>query len=143
MDIAILRPVVALIAWSMVMWLWLYITRIPAMRVARIDARTLRGGTGRDLSTVLPPQVNWVADNYNHLMEQPTLFYAVAITLAIVGNGAGEGPGLWLAWAYVVLRVLHSIVQATVNRVLWRFTIFAAASLCLAALALRALLALF
>ena len=137
----ILAPIVALIAWSLVMWVWLYATRIPAMNAARIDTMNLVGGSGADLKAAIPPKAQWPADNYNHLMEQPTLFYAVALVLALLG--AGGGINLMIAWGYVGLRVLHSIVQATVNRVIVRFAIFMLATLCLAALTLHAAIQIF
>jgi hypothetical protein len=133
---AILGPVATLALWSMVMWVWMYATRIPAMRRARIDAAKMVGGTGKGLDEVLPPEVQWKAHNYNHLMEQPTIFYAVALALAI--GGMGGGLNAQIAWVYVGLRILHSLIQATVNRVMWRFGIFALASLALIALCLHA-----
>ncbi len=132
----ILQPVVALLAWTMVMWVWMYATRIPAMLAAGIDAKGMVGSTGASLRAQLPDKVSWKADNYNHLHEAPTLFYAVAIVLAIIGEGSGLNATL--AWAYVGLRVLHSIVQATVNRVALRFALFAGSSLALMALIVRA-----
>ena len=132
----ILAPVAALALWSMVMWLWMYATRIPAMQRAKIDAVNLVGGTGKSLDEVLPPEVQWKAHNYNHLMEQPTVFYAVALALAIAGMG--DGINAQLAWAYVGLRIVHSLVQATVNRVMIRFAIFALSSLALIALCIHA-----
>ncbi|MET4132322.1 hypothetical protein ABIE62_001451 [Porphyrobacter sp. MBR-155] len=137
----ILQPVVALLAWTMVMWLWMYATRIPAMNAAGIDSKNLIGGDGGSLRAKLPDTVSWKADNYNHLHEAPTLFYAVAIVLAIIGQG--DGFNTMLAWAYVALRVAHSIVQATVNRVIVRFALFALSSLVLIALILHAALAVF
>src|SRR3546814_7431055 len=95
---AILGPVATLALWSMVMWLWMYATRIPAMRRAKIDAAKMVGGTGKSLDEVLPAEVQWKAHNYNHLMEQPTVFYAVAIALAI--GGLGGGLNAQIAWAY-------------------------------------------
>ncbi|MFN4092517.1 MAG: MAPEG family protein [Brevundimonas sp.] len=139
MPYSILAPVVALVLWSMVMWLWLYATRIPAMLGAktkldpRLPKEQMLGG--------LPPRVRWKADNYNHLMEQPTLFYATALALAVAG--AGEGLNAWIAWAYVGLRVLHSLIQATVNVILVRFTVFMLASVVLVVLALRAAMVVF
>ena len=132
----ILAPIVALIAWSLVMWVWLYATRIPAMNAAKIDTMNLVGGSGADLKAAIPPKAQWPADNYNHLMEQPTLFYAVALVLALVGGGGGIN--LALAWGYVGLRVLHSLVQATVNRVIVRFAVFSLSTLCLIALTIHA-----
>ena len=133
---AILGPVAALALWSMVMWLWMYATRIPAMLRAKIDTANLVGTTGRSLDEVLPPHIQWKAHNYNHLMEQPTIFYAVALALAI--GGMGGGLNTQLAWAYVGLRIVHSLVQVTVNRVMWRFAVFVLASLALLALCLHA-----
>ena len=137
----ILQPVVALAAWTMVMWLWMYATRIPAMNKAKIDANSLVGGTGKSLDDVLPPQVQWKAHNYNHLHEAPTVFYAVALVLAITGQG--DGLNATLGWAYVGLRVLHSLIQATVNRVMVRFVVFALSSLVLIALVVHAGFAVF
>ena len=137
----ILQPVVALLAWTMVMWVWMYATRIPAMLAAGIDAKGMVGSTGASLRAQLPDKVSWKADNYNHLHEAPTLFYAVAIVLAIIGEGSGLNATL--AWAYVGLRVLHSVVQATVNRVTLRFALFAGSSLALMALIVRAGMAVF
>lgn len=133
---AILGPVVVLAVWTMVMWIWMYATRIPAMQRAKIDAARVVGTTGRTLDDVLPPQIQWKAHNYNHLMEQPTVFYAVALTLAIAGLGGGVNAQL--AWAYVGLRIIHSLIQATVNRVLFRFIAFALASIVLVILCINA-----
>ncbi len=130
MHSPILAPVVALVAWSMVVWTWMYATRLPAIRRARmrLDPNAPRG---EQMST-LPPEVRWKADNYNHLMEQPTLFYALALSLALLGRGAGAN--LALAWAYVGLRVVHSLVQATWNKIEVRFAAFFLSSLVLLAL---------
>lgn len=139
MNSPILQPVIVLVLWSMVMWLWLYATRIPAMRQARtrLDPILPR----EQVTGSLPPQVRWKADNYNHLMEQPTLFYATAVVLALAG--AGDGLNLWLAWAYIGIRIAHSLWQALVNVILVRFAIFTLGSLVLLALAVRAALAVF
>jgi hypothetical protein len=140
-GMAILQPVVALLAWTMVMWLWMYATRIPAMNKAGIDGTKLVGSDGASLRAKLPETVSWKADNYNHLHEAPTVFYAVALVLAIIGHG--EGLNALLAWAYVALRIAHSIVQATVNRVLVRFALFALSSLVLMALIFHAAIPVF
>lgn len=137
----ILKPVVALAGWTMVMWVWMYATRLPAIARAKIDTRNWVGGTGKDLDKKLPPSVQWKAHNYNHLMEQPTVFYAVALVLAI--TGAGNGASASLGWAYVGLRILHSLVQATMNKVAVRFAIFGLSSLCLIVLVARAIVAVF
>ena len=137
----ILKPVTILAAWTMLMWIWMYVTRIPAMNAAKIDSKTLVGGTGESLDKVLPPKVQWIAHNYNHLHEAPTVFYAVALVLALIGQG--DGLNAKIAWAYVALRVVHSLVQAIGNRVMVRFLLFALSSLCLMALTLHAAIAVF
>ena len=132
----ILGPVVALVAWTLVMTIWMYATRFPAMARKGISMKGRVGSKGGDLDGVIEPQVQWKAHNLNHLMEQPTLFYAIAITLALMDFGGGIN--LYLAWAYVGFRVVHSLIQATVNVVLWRFYFFIGASLCLLGLTLHA-----
>lgn len=137
----ILQPVVVLLAWTMVMWLWMYATRIPAMLKAGIDAKGMVGSTGASLRAQLPERVSWKADNYNHLHEAPTLFYAVAIVLAIIGQG--DGINATIAWAYAGLRIAHSIVQATINKVAVRFALFALSSLALMVLIFHAAIPVF
>lgn len=141
MNSEILRPVVVLVGWTLVMMLWMLAARMPAMRAAGIDMGKLVGGKGSDADRVLPAKAQWPSHNYNHLLEQPTLFYAIALVLAV--SGGGDGINAWIAWAYVVLRVVHSIVQATINRVRIRFLLFAMSSIALLALALHAAIAVF
>ncbi len=133
-----LPPVVALAGWTMVMWLWMYATRIPAINAAQVAPDDLGRDPTLTLDAILPPQVQWKAHNYNHLHEAPTVFYAVAIVLAIIGQG--DGLNAQIAWAYVVLRVIHSLVQVTANRVMARFAVFTLSTLCLMALVGRAAL---
>lgn len=139
MKSEILQPIVALAAWTMVMWLWMYATRLPAMgKVEGLDAGKMVGGTGKSLDDVLPGKVQWIAHNYNHLHEAPTVFYAIALVLAIAG--AGDGMNAKIAWAYVGLRVAHSLVQALWNRVAVRFALFVLSSIALIMLVVHAAL---
>ena len=137
----ILQPVVALAAWTMVMWVWMYATRIPAMNAAKVDPDSLARDPTAKLDNLLPPQVQWKAHNYNHLHEAPTVFYAIALVLAIVGQG--DGLNAKLGWAYLALRIVHSLVQATVNKVIVRFAVFVLSSLVLIALVVHAAIAVF
>ena len=137
----ILKPVIVLAGWTMVMWLWMYITRLPAMSAAKIDSKTLVGGTGQTLDAVLPAKTQWIAHNYNHLHEAPTVFYAVALVLAMIGQGDGFNASI--AWAYVGLRIVHSLVQVLSNRVIVRFGIFVLSSIALMMLVAHAAMALF
>jgi hypothetical protein len=120
------------------MQVWLYTSRFAAMRKAGISLKGRRGSRGNALEGAIPDEANWKAHNYAHLMEQPTVFYAVALTLALLDFGGGIN--LYLAWAYVGLRIVHSLVQATVNIITYRFVIFTLASLCLLGLTTHAAL---
>lgn len=119
-SVHLLGPVIALVAWTMVMWLWMYATRLPAMQAAKMtpDPKAPRG----EQMAQLPARVRWKTDNYNHLLEQPTLFYAIAITLVLLG--VSSPASVSLAWAYVLLRVIHSLLQALVNKIEVRFLLF-------------------
>jgi hypothetical protein len=132
----ILAPVVALVAWTLVVQVWMYAARIPAMRRAGISLKGRRGTRGGALEGAIPDEANWKAHNYNHLMEQPTIFYAIALTLALLGFGGGIN--LYLAWGYVAFRIVHSLIQATANVVLYRFVTFSLASFCLLGLTVHA-----
>ena len=137
MHSPILAPVVALVAWTIVMMIWMYAVRFPAMARKGISLKGRVGSKGGDLDGVVEPQAQWKAHNHNHLMEQPTLFYAIALVLAL--QGAGDAwINVWLAWAYVGLRVIHSLIQAIVNVVRWRFLAHIAASFCLLGLTVHA-----
>jgi hypothetical protein len=122
------------VLWTFVMGVWLYATRIPALKKHNVVYDPQR--PSEEFHAQLPAEVRWKADNYNNLLEQPTLFYAVALTLALLDAGSGLNAGL--AWTYVVLRIAHSLVQALINKVLIRFALFAAASLVLLVMTLRA-----
>lgn len=139
MSTVMLQPVIALVLWTFVMWLWMYVTRIPAIQQLRmrLDPEAPRG----EQMNQLPARVRWKADNYNHLFEMPTVFYAVALALAMIGDATSVS--LVLAWTYVALRVAHSVFQATVNKIEVRFGLFALSSIVLFALTVRAAIAVF
>ena len=142
MNSEILQPVVALAAWTMVMWIWMYATRLPAMgKVEGLDTKNWVGGVGGDLDKVLPAKIQWIAHNYNHLHEAPTVFYATALVLAIIGQG--DNLNATIAWAYVALRVAHSLVQVLSNRVMIRFSLFALSSIALIMLVAHAAISVF
>jgi hypothetical protein len=132
----LLGPIVALVAWTLVIQIWMYATRLPAMRRAGITFKGRVGTRGGALEGKIPDQVNWKAHNYNHLLEQPTIFYA--ITVALILMGFDVAINVYLAWAYVGFRIAHSLVQATVNIVFYRFLLFIGGSLCLIGLTTHA-----
>ena len=133
----ILIPVVALVAWTLLVMLWMLIARMAEFRRLGITPTTIPDGArGVDLDGKAEATAQWKSHNYNHLMEQPTIFYAIALTLALMDFGGGIN--FWLASGYVGLRVLHSLIQCTVNVVRYRLMVFGLASLCLIALTLHA-----
>jgi len=135
------QPIAVLAAWTFVIFFWMYATRIPAMMRAGIDLKAMRGGTGASLDQKRTPEIQWKAHNYNHLLEQPTLFYAAALLLILTG---GESQlAVQLAWAYVAFRIAHSLLQATINITRFRFMLFLGGSLCLLGLVILTLIHLF
>ena len=136
MQAQILAPAAVLVLWSLVMLVWLAATRLPPIfKQPGGMAAAKPGGRGADLEGVLPDNINWKSHNYTHLMEQPTLFYATVVILALMGPNEGD---VALAWGYVALRIVHSIWQATVNKVPVRFTLFILSTICLLLLAIHA-----
>jgi hypothetical protein len=133
----ILLPAVVLICWTLLMLVWLAVTRVPTM--SRLKMHPQKYPRTQDLGAALPAKVQWKADNYNHLMEQPTLFYATVFLLVLIGEGSQLN--VILAWAYVGLRIAHSLVQVTINKVMVRFTFFILSSIILAVMAVNCLLA--
>lgn len=138
MSLSLLAPVLALVLWSLVMLVWLVIARTPPLLALKLTSEQSRGGRGGDLDRILPREVNWPAHNYAHLMEQPTIFYATVLALALLG--AGTPLNLGLAWAYVGIRIVHSIWQAKVNTIPVRVALFFLSTLALMALAVNGLL---
>ena len=138
MNAPILAPAAILILWSLIMLIWLAATRLPALSKAGLDLSGA-GGRGQDIDPQLPPSVAWRSHNYAHLMEQPTLFYAVVVLLTLVGQG--DGLNAQLAWAYVGIRIAHSLWQALVNTVPIRFGLFILSTIILFALSINLVIA--
>lgn len=133
----LLGPLFALVLWSLIMLVWAGVRRIPALKRHRVrpnpelpQSEFLRSLPGKD---------RWPGENYNNLMEQPTLFYAVIFALILIRQDGDVN--LALAWGYVGLRILHSLIQATLNVVPVRFLVFCLATLMLVGLVVNGLLA--
>lgn len=129
---SMLTPVLALVVWTFVIFVWMYATRIPAMNKAGIVAGRIKRKSDLD---ALPVSATQVADNYNHLHEQPTVFYALAVYSHL--TGVADPLNVGLAWGYVGLRIVHSLIQCTYNFVPHRFLVFVTSSAVLAIIALR------
>jgi len=128
-----LTPVLALIIWSLIIWCIMYVRRIPAMQKAKIDPDTAKSPDG-DWKSKMPANVQYAAHNYNHLMEQPTIFYALMLTIFLMDKISPLA--LYCAWGYVALRIIHSLVQLTSNKVIVRFMIFSVSTILLIIMAL-------
>ena len=136
MQAQMLAPAAVLVLWSLIMLVWTALTRFPAMSKIGANVKTVPpGGRGQNLDGVLPDQVQWKSHNYSHLMEQPTIFYPTVVILAIMGANAGD---VAFAWGYVALRIVHSVWQATVNKLPVRFALFILSTICLLLLAIHA-----
>lgn len=136
-DIPILAPAAVLVLWTLIVLLWMTATRFPAFAKVGLKLGEAEPGSCYvDVESMMPAKVNWKSHNYTHLMEQPTIFYAVVLVLALAGEGAGINASM--AWAYVGLRVVHSIWQCTVNIIAVRVTLFTLSTLCLWVLAVNA-----
>ena len=133
----LLAPLVALVAWTLVVMAWMAVTRFAAFRKMGVTLDNIPAGSrGVNLEGKAPDQVQWKAHNYTHLLEQPTIFYAIVIALSLM---AMDMPvNVWLAWGYVGLRIVHSLIQCTVNTVKYRFAVFSLATLCLLGLTVHA-----
>lgn len=133
----ILIPVVALVAWTLIVMVWMMIARMREFRRIGVTLGTIPDGSrGVDMEGRAEPSAQWKSHNYNHLMEQPTIFYAITLTLALMDMGGGIN--YWLAWGYAGFRMVHSLIQCTVNTVRYRLAIFGLASLCLLGLTVHA-----
>ena len=117
-QILILLPVLTLAFWTFIIFAIMAPARFYFLRMKHPQT----AAHTKNLKGVLPPWTERVGDNYNHLFEQPVIFYVVALSIAVINNI--EPLIIQLAWVYVALRVLHSIVQITFNFVPLRFTLF-------------------
>jgi hypothetical protein len=135
MQSQMLAPSAVLVLWSIVMLFWTAASRLPVIQQKGGIGKMAVGARGQDFEGVIPDKINWKSHNYTHLMEQPTLFYAVSMILAITGAASFD---VILAWGYVMVRIVHSLWQSLVNRLPIRFALFALSSSFLLVLAVRA-----
>ena len=124
---ALLTPIFVLVLWTFTVFLVLAFGRIKYTKNPQDAAHS------KDLKGTMPDWVERAADNYNHLFEQPVAFYALTLCIAVINDF--DSFMVQLAWAFVVLRIMHSLVQLTFNLVLLRFFIFVMGWLVLAFMA--------
>ena len=136
MNDLILQPVIVMCLLSFVMMVWMYATRLPAAKKLEEDGVDVQKFSHpSSIGGIFPSKVERVADNYNHLFEQPTVFYA--ISFVIWGLNHTDALHLYCAWAYVIIRIIHSILQATINLVWFRFSLFMLSWIALAIMIFR------
>ena len=126
-----LTPVLALIIWTLLIWVLMYARRLPAMKTAKIDPDTAKSPDGK-WKEAMPLSAQASAHNYNHLLEQPTIFYALMFYVTLTSQMST--PIFYAAWAYVVLRVIHSFIQVSMGKVILRFTVFSLSTIVLFAM---------
>lgn len=129
----ILQPVLVVSLLTVLMTVWVFFTRIPTMVKLKIHPQ--KAQDTRRLQELLPKKVTRVSNNYNNLFEQPTLFYAVAIIIAVLGHV--DMVHVVCAWTYASLRIVHSLIQATVDIVMARFIVFLLSWLVLMVMVIR------
>ena len=127
-QVSLLTPVLILILWTFIIFLIMAYGRVRFMNNPQDAAHS------KDYKDQLPAWVNRTSDNYNHLFEQPVAFYAVTLSIALINNF--DNLIVQLAWAYVLIRIIHSFVQIMVNIILLRFLLFALGWLNIAYMAL-------
>ena len=114
----IFYPMLAMVALTLVVWLRLYIVRIPEMRRLRIHPQSVATSAQKSARLV----DTRAADNFVNLLEVPVLFY---LAFVVAHQTAQVTPlVLGLAWAFVAGRVLHSLIQCTYNKVMHRFAVY-------------------
>jgi hypothetical protein len=131
-----LAPAGALIAWTLIMLIWMAATFGPAVR--KVAPRLKPGARASELDGIIDEKIMWKTHNYEHLLEQPTIFYASVFILAWSGFTRTD---VILAWIYVGLRIVHSLWQSTVNRQPVRAVLFIVSSAFLIPLGVRAFIA--
>lgn len=120
----LLNPVFVLILWTFIIFLIMAYGRVRFLKNPQDAAHT------KNIKSVGPAWLERTVDNYNHLFEQPVAFYGVTISIAIINNF--DPILIQFAWAFVCIRILHSIVQVTFNLVVLRFILFVAGWLIIA-----------
>jgi hypothetical protein len=121
-------PVTALALWTLVMLTLTAYQRIGAVVRRQLRSRDFKVGESNDV----PHELRVRNRNLVNLLEMPVLFYVVCLSLYV--TGLSDGGAIWLAWLFVALRVLHSLVHITYNRVTHRLVVFALSSFALLAL---------
>jgi hypothetical protein len=119
-----LLPLLAMVGLTLLVWLRLYQIRLAEMKRSRIDPQRLAGSADKGLL-----KDTRASDNFMNLFEVPVLFYA--LVLATMQSGITDPWLLLLAWCFVGLRALHSLIQCSYNRVMHRFSAYALATLAL------------
>ncbi|MDO8417172.1 MAG: MAPEG family protein [Agitococcus sp.] len=124
---SLVMPMLSLMSLTAFVWVWMYITRIGYMQKNHIDPQAVFSRVR--LLQVLPDEIQAPANNLNNLLELPVIFYGLCL-LNLIQQTTSDSL-LNLAWLYVVLRVIHSLIQCSYNKVIHRFTVYFLSSIVL------------
>lgn len=138
-NMQILTPFLGMMLITLLVWLYMYVTRLAYIKRARIDPQELT--TSYRAARHFPEHIGYPADNFRNLFEMPVLFYALCIYLYVTATA--DSLYVILAWGFVALRAVHSAIHCTINRVHWRFLAYMLSSIALWIMLLRATLQLF
>ena len=132
----ILYPMFGMILLSCFVVLALYLSRL--MPIIKNFGNLESARYADDFRPLLPEKLRNITANYNHIFEQPTLFYATVIYIYLMNHG--DMTNIVLAWGYVVFRSFHTIIQLTLNNVSMRVIPFIFSGICLILLIVKELL---
>ena len=137
MDQAVIfKPFLATMILTLVVWIYMYFRRLSFIFANDLDARKMTPG---ELARVSPPSVSTPSDNLKNLLELPTVFYAVVLYLFAMHQV--DAVYLNLAWGFVALRILHSVVHCSFNFIPLRFVLYVISAVALWCMVVRAVLA--
>jgi hypothetical protein len=122
----ILVPMISMVVLTLLVWMFMYVTRLREMSRKNINPQRL--ATRVEAAAVLTDSTA-PADNFKNLFEMPVLFYVVVLLSLVLL--IQDDTMVRLAWAFVALRGLHSLIHCTYNRTMHRFIAYFASSLVL------------
>lgn len=133
-DMTMLQPAAALMCWTFVIWFRLYFVRLRTMRQKRIHPQKMATRQARNALVISDRELQ-TSDNFQNLFELPVIFYAACLMAYLLQDVSDLS--LMLAWSFVGMRIVHSVIHVTYNRVTHRSFAYLIGGLLLLALVLR------
>jgi hypothetical protein len=134
-SVDLMGPVLTQVLLGIVLMFVLYSRRLPAMAKAKPTNEQMQDKASL---SKLPAPARFAAENYNHQFEAPVLFYALCI--GAMATGLGSDMSVFFAWTYVGLRIVHSLIHITYNKIMHRFAVFSLSNFALIGLFVTILL---